>query len=165
MCGICRYVEESFLGRATGLFHDDGTGWFFGKADISTSCCRACALSLSDCVFHSNGSAGHDLCPQSASMDQSARTPGSVRPSRKREFAGRVPRRRTLRHKTLTHEMIQPYASGLVPPCCSRRNRRLFFCSSADGPSSISVTSRPRETFDQCPGMKYRSFRPCPRPL
>src|SRR5260370_41696864 len=33
--GICHYVEESVLGRATGLSRDDGTGWCFGKADIS----------------------------------------------------------------------------------------------------------------------------------
>src|SRR5258708_3981831 len=46
-------------------------GGFLGKADISVAV-AARALSLSDCVFHSNGSAGHDLCPQSASMDQTS---------------------------------------------------------------------------------------------
>jgi hypothetical protein len=35
--GICHYVEESVLGRASGLSHDDGTGWCFGKADISAA--------------------------------------------------------------------------------------------------------------------------------
>src|ERR1700693_2723062 len=35
--GICHYVEESVRGRATGLTHDDGTGWFLGKADISAA--------------------------------------------------------------------------------------------------------------------------------
>jgi len=31
-----------------------------------------CVLSLSNCVFYTNRSAGHDLGPQSAAMDQSS---------------------------------------------------------------------------------------------
>ena len=44
--------------------------------------CRACALSLGNCVFYANRAAGHDLGPQSGSMGQSSQDAGGVGPSR-----------------------------------------------------------------------------------
>ncbi len=94
------------------------------------SCCLACALSLSDCVFHSNGSAGHDLCPQSTSMDQSSQdawlcqtfevSAGFAEPRSAQADGSDL--------ELLTHEMIQCHASGdYVPSCCPRRNRKALF--------------------------------------
>src|SRR6266481_5507892 len=149
--GICHCIERIFWVRRTAsgiLSRDEGIGYALAM--------EFSELSLSNCIFHANRSAGHDLGPQSAAMNQSSQD-ALLRQTFK-VSAGFAEPRSTQAHgsdlELPTHKMIQRHASSdYVAPHSSGRNRNaLFAFQRFDGLK-----------FNQCHFAAHaRSFGPVP---